>query len=59
MQEEKEAVISVEDVGMQFRIPLESQESLKDYLIGFLKGKQKFRVLKALDHISFQVRKER
>ena len=57
MQEEKEAVISVEDVGMQFRIPLESQESLKDYLIGFLKGKQKFRVLKALDHISFQVRK--
>lgn len=55
MSEEKSTVISIENVSMYFKLPLESPESLKEYLIGFLKRKNRYRTLKALDNISFQV----
>ncbi|SCI10100.1 Teichoic acids export ATP-binding protein TagH [uncultured Roseburia sp.] len=48
-------VISVQDVCMYFKIALDGSDSLKEYMIRALKHQNKFRELKALDHISFDV----
>lgn len=48
-------VISVRDVCMYFKIALDGSDSLKEYMIRALKRQNKFRELKALDHISFDV----
>lgn len=47
--------ISVRDVSMYFKVPYESASSLKEYAVQLVSGKRRFRTLKALDHISFDV----
>ena len=51
------AAISVQDVCMYFRTPVDPSESLKEYLIRFAKGRNPYRELRALEHISFDVRR--
>lgn len=48
-------VISVQDVCMYFKIAIDGSDSLKEYMIRALKHQNKYRELKALDHISFDV----
>ncbi len=50
-----DVVISVQDVCMYFKIALDAADSLKEYLIRSLKHQNKYKELKALDHISFDV----
>lgn len=50
-----DVVISVQDVCMYFKIALDAADSLKDKLIRSLKHQNKYKELKALDHISFDV----
>ena len=40
---------------MYFKIALDAADSLKEYLIRSLKHQNKYKELKALDHISFDV----
>ena len=51
----KKPMISIQKVGMDFKIPLESSSSLKEYLIQTLQGKKKYRTLKALDSITLDI----
>lgn len=53
--EEKNPVISVKNVSMHFKVPVEGVSSLKEYLINMWKGKNRMRILRALDNISFDV----
>ena len=58
MSVEKERVhpvISVRNVSMEFRIPKESSDSLKEYLIRVLTRQHSLRTLKALSEVSFDV----
>ena len=56
-EEDKEKpIISVKDVCMYFKIALDGSDSLKEFLIRTLTGRNQFRELKALDHVSFDVR---
>lgn len=54
-QKDPDVVISVQDVCMYFKIALDAADSLKEYLIRSLKHQNKYKELKALDHISFDV----
>ena len=54
-KEEAPVVISVQDVCMYFKIAIDGSDSLKEYMIRALKHQNKYRELKALDHISFDV----
>ena len=45
----------VQDVCMYFKIAIDGSDSLKEYMIRALKHQNKYRELKALDHISFDV----
>ena len=54
---EEKPIISVQHVSMHFKVPLEGASSLKEYVIGGLRGKNKTRILRALDDISFEVRR--
>ncbi len=54
-KEEAPVVISVRDVCMYFKIAIDGSDSLKEYMIRALKHQNKYRELKALDHISFDV----
>ncbi len=51
----KKPVISIQKVGMDFKVPLESSSSLKEYLIQTMQGKKKYRTLKALDSITLDI----
>lgn len=53
----EDIAISIQDVSMTFKISNGSASGLKEYLIQKLKGYIKYRELKALDHISFDVKK--
>lgn len=59
MKEEKKKagcpVISVRDVSMYFKVPEESASSLKEFTVQLAAGRRRYRTLKALDHISFDV----
>ena len=58
MSVEKERVhpvISVRNVSMEFRMPRESSDSLKEYLIRGLTRQYSLRTLKALSEVSFDV----
>lgn len=57
MIEQEETVISVQDVSMVFKISSGNASSLKEYLIKKIKRKIKHRELRALDHVSFDVKK--
>lgn len=54
-EKDPDVVISVQDVCMYFKIALDAADSLKEYLIRSLKHQNKYKELKALDHISFDV----
>lgn len=54
-KKDPDVVISVQDVCMYFKIALDAADSLKEYLIRSLKHQNKYKELKALDHISFDV----
>lgn len=53
---EEKPVISVRHVSMYFKVPLEGASSLKEYVIGGLRGKNRTRTLRALEDVSFEVR---
>lgn len=58
MSVEKETVhpvISVRNVSMEFRMPRESSDSLKEYLIRGITRQYSLRTLKALSEVSFDV----
>ena len=55
-EKEKEPVISVKDVTMQFKLSTGSSASgIKEYLIQKVKRQVKYRELQALSHVSFDV----
>lgn len=51
---EKKAILA-EHVSMYFKVPVEGASSLKEYVIGGLMGKNRTRLLRALEDISFEV----
>lgn len=51
------SVIEVQDVSMVFKLSGANPSGLKEYLIQKLKGQIKYRELRALDHVSFNVKK--
>lgn len=53
----EEPVIAVKDVTMQFRIAMNNVSGIKEYVIQLLKKQISYRVLLALDHVSFNVYK--
>ncbi len=48
-------VIAVRNVSMHFRVPVENASSLKEYVIGMVTGKNRYRTLRALQGIRFRV----
>ena len=57
VSEERERVISVKDVTMEFHLSTYNPSGLKDYLIQAVKRKIEYRRLFALYHVSFDVYK--
>ena len=55
--ESAEPVIVVDDVSMVFNMASEQFNSLKEYFIAATKGELRFKELRALDHVSFTVRR--
>ncbi len=55
--ETAEPVITVDDVSMVFNIASERFDSLKEYFLALTKGELVFKEFRALDHISFTVRR--
>lgn len=55
--DDAETVISVDDVSMVFNIASEQFNSLKEYFIALTKGELNFKEFRALDHVSFDVKK--
>lgn len=51
------SVIEVQDVSMVFKLSGANPSGLKEYLIQKLKGQIQYRELRALDHVSFNVKK--
>lgn len=54
---QEKPVISVQHVSMRFRVPVEGASSLKEYVIRAMGGKNRTRVLRALEDIHFDVYK--
>lgn len=52
-----ETVIDVDDVSMIFNIASEQFNSLKEYFIALTRHELKFKEFRALDHVSFQVKR--
>ena len=55
--ESVEAVVTVDDVSMIFNMASEQYNSLKEYFIALARRELNFKPFRALDHISFVVRK--
>ena len=55
--ETAEPVIVIDDVSMVFNMASEQFNSLKEYFIAATKGELRFKELRALDHVSFEVRR--
>jgi ABC-type polysaccharide/polyol phosphate transport system ATPase subunit len=55
--EEKEPIISVQNVTMRFKVATKSVSGIKDYFIQRIKGELSYRDFTALDHINFDVYK--
>ena len=51
------SVVKVDDVSMVFNIASERFNSLKEYFIAFLSNELRFKEFRALDHISFDVKR--
>lgn len=50
-------VIDIKNLSMKFNLASEKTESIKEYLVKFLKGQLFFEEFKALDNISFSINK--
>ena len=50
-------VISVRNVSMFFRVPVENTSSLKEFVISMATGRNRYRTLRALNGIRFDVYK--
>ena len=50
-----DALVSVQDVSMRFRMPTEKVDNVKEFFIKLLKGKLKYRDFWVLRNVSFQV----
>ena len=57
VSETTEPVIVIDDVSMVFNRASEQFNSLKEYFIAATKGELRFKELRALDHVSFEVRR--
>lgn len=53
---EKEVVIDIKNVCMEFKVAEAAAGSLKEFMIRTLSGKNKYRKLKALENINLQIR---
>lgn len=51
----RKPVIAVRNVSMHFKVPVEQASSLKEYLIGVLRGTNRYRILRALDGINLNI----
>lgn len=54
---EERPAIAVRHVSMYYKVPVEGASSFKEYVIGALRGRNRTRVLRALEDISFDVRR--
>ena len=57
MNEAEDTVINLEDVGMEFLLPNERVGGLKEYLLKLAKRQLQYKKFKALEGITFSVRK--
>lgn len=57
VEEKKENIIEVNNVSMEFFLPNEKVDNLKEFFIRLVKGKMEKKKHKVLDDISFSVRK--
>jgi len=55
--DDAETLIDVDDVSMIFNIASEQFNSLKEYFIALMRHELRFKEFRALDHISFQVKR--
>lgn len=53
----EDTIINVQDVTMRFNLAQEKTDTLKEYILKLLKGKLYFNEFKALEDISFQVKR--
>lgn len=56
-KDDRQEIISVQDVCMEFKISTQNVSGIKEYFIKKLKGEINYRQFKALSHISFNVYK--
>lgn len=56
-EDDRETMIKVENVGMTFNMASEQLNSLKEYAIALFKKNLFFKELRALDNISFEIKK--
>ncbi len=56
-EDERETIIKVDDVSMVFNMASEKLNNLKEYFIAIAKHELKFKELRALDRISFEVKR--
>lgn len=52
---DKDVLINVENVSMTYRLPTQKIDSIKEYVIRFLKRKLKYRNYEVLDDVSLQI----
>lgn len=57
VSDDAEVVIDVDDISMVFNIASEQFNSLKEYFIALARRELSFKPFRALDHVSFQVRR--
>lgn len=54
---DKDVLIDLKNVSMQYRFPTEKVNSMKEYIVRFFRGKLKYRMFNALDNVSLTVRR--
>lgn len=54
---DKDVLIDVQNISMKFRMPTEKIDSLKEYVIRFLKRTLKYKEFRALEDVTFQVKR--
>ena len=54
-KEQKEPIVSVQNVSMEFKIATQNVSGIKEWVIEKVKGRLSYRTLKALSHVSFNV----
>lgn len=57
MSTHEEFAVTVKDIKKTFRIPLDKSSGIKQLILNFYKRKKSYRVFKALNGVSFEVRK--